>query len=237
MSVEVLQTKSEIATAREQMRGLNIDCKSPSWLRWAVRLRLSNSIIIGEFNKSWDVFKTVSFLKTNLAPGDPILDIGAHTSETLFCLHRLGFSRLTGVDLNPGIMQMPHAGEITYIRSDFMHMPVPDSSFSAVTAISVIEHGFQPDRLLAELSRVLKPGGFFIASVDYWPEKISTSGIRAYSMDWRIFSEEELKSFIVRAKAFGFSPVGEIRPAASDRVITWMGKHYTFAWMTLRKKQ
>jgi len=65
--------------------------------------------------------------------------------------------------------------------------------FSAITAISVIEHGFESDRLLAEVSRLLKVGGYFIVSVDYWKDKISTDGLTAFGMDWMIFSREDLR--------------------------------------------
>jgi ubiquinone/menaquinone biosynthesis C-methylase UbiE len=131
---------------------------------------------------------------------------------------------------------MPYAGAIKYVLSDFMHLPFPDASFEAVTAISVIEHGYQEDRLLNELSRVLKPGGLFIASVDYWPEKIDTTGITAFGMDWRIFSMDELKAFMNRAAEFGFSPVGEMNLSASAPLIAWNEKRYTFCWFAIGKR-
>jgi SAM-dependent methyltransferase len=116
-----------------------------------------------------------------------------------------------------------------------MATPFKDGEFRAVTAISVIEHGFDAERLLKELSRIIAPGGYFLASVDYWPDKIDTSTITAYGMEWIIFSESELKAFFERAGVFGFTLEGSGSFAASDRTVSWLGKDYTFAWFVLRK--
>lgn len=218
------------------MRKMNIDCRYPFLVRIARQAGFAKGIDVGDYIKSWDVLKTITFVRDHLSPDAPILDIGAFASEVLCSLHRLGFTNLTGVDLNPELGRMPYADSIHYIISDFMHMPVKDSSVSAVTAISVIEHGFQGDALLTELSRVLKPGGFFIASVDYWPDKINTDGVKAFGMDWRIFSKDELLEFFTRAGKFGLSPVGAINLSALEPTISWQGKQYTFSWFVLQKK-
>jgi SAM-dependent methyltransferase len=235
MAVEILQSKTDNKSARHEMRVTGMDCTAPLLLRLARRTGLVKGINVGEHCKSWDVLKAVRFIKTTLMLDAPILDIGAYASEILCSLHRLGFSNLTGIDLNPDLKSMPNAATINYIIGDFMHMPFLDSSFAAVTAISVIEHGLQGDALLAELSRVLKPGGYFIASVDYWPEKINTDGIKAFGMDWRIFSRDELVAFLDLARKYGFSPVGDISLSASEPTVFWQGKRYTFAWIAIRK--
>lgn len=84
--------------------------------------------------------------------------MSCHTSFT-------GHQRLTEVDLNPDIVKMPHSGAIDYSVGDFLWAPFPDRTFAAVTAISVIEHGFNGEALAAEIARLLMPGGFFIASI------------------------------------------------------------------------
>jgi len=85
------------------------------------------------------------------------------------------------------------------------------------------------------MARIIRPGGFFVASVDYWPEKIDTAGIAAYGMDWIIFSREELQSFLGQAEAFGMHPVGSLDFDAGERVASWRGRSYTFLWMALKK--
>ena len=165
------------------------------------------------------------------------MDIGAYSSEILPVLHRMKYSNLTGVDLNPRIKEMPFANTIRYEVADFMATPFSDASFGAITAISVIEHGFQSERLLREISRLLRPGGYFLASFDYWPEKVDTTGMDIFGMDWRIFSKAEVFDFIDEAQAYGLFPCCEIDLEAGEKVIHWGGKDYTFAWLALRKSE
>jgi len=231
----VLRFKSEIRSARNEMRRSGISSLTP-WMRhWLTTLGVFGGVVVGDAIKSWDVLMTANFLRDRLPPETPVLDAGAYASEILSVLYRMKYSNLTGVDLNPRINEMPFADRIRYEVGDFMATPFPDRSFGAITAISVIEHGFQSERLLREVSRLLRPGGYFIASFDYWPEKVDTTGMDIFGMDWRIFSKEEVLAFIEEARAYGLSPCGKVDLEGGEKVIHWGGKEYTFAWLSLRK--
>lgn len=233
--ISALKFKSEIRSARDEMRRSGISCLTP-WIRqWLNTIGFFDGVVVGDAIKSWDVLKTANFLRDRLPPETPVLDVGAYASEILSVLYRMKYSNLTGVDLNPRIKDMPFADHIRYEVADFMATPFPDGSFGAITAISVIEHGFQSERLLREISRLLRPGGYFIASFDYWLEKVDTTGIDIFGMDWKIFSKEEVHAFIAEAQAYGLSPCGEIDLDAEENVIHWGGKDYTFAWLALQK--
>ena len=237
MSVEVLKSKMDNTISRREMHLLGIDFTAPTLIRLARKYGLLKSVNVGEPSKSWDVLNTVKFIRNRLSPNAPILDIGAYASEIICSLHRLGYVNLTGIDLNPNIKKMPYTDKVRYVTGDFLHMPFEDSLFEAVTAISVIEHGFQGEPLLNELKRVIKPGGYFIASVDYWPDKIDTEGIQAFGMKWKIFSKNEMLQFIDLAEKHGFSPVGELDFTASEPTVHWNGEKYTFAWLAIQKNQ
>jgi SAM-dependent methyltransferase len=216
------------------MRRSGISCLTP-WLRRRLHgLGVADGVPVGDAVKSWDVLKTATFIKDHLPPETSVLDVGAYASEILPVLHRLNYPNLTGVDLNPRIKAMPFADPIRYVVSDFMATPFPEASFGAITAISVIEHGFNGERLLREISRLLRPGGYFIASFDYWPEKVDTAGMEFFGMDWRIFSKAEVLAFIEEARAYGLASCGDIDLEAEEKVIHWGGKEYTFAWIALR---
>lgn len=217
------------------MRRSGISCLTP-WIRRRLHaLGVSGGVPVGDAIKSWDVLKTANFLRDHLPGETPVLDVGAYASEILPVLHRMKYSNLAGVDLNPRITEMPFSDHIRYMVSDFVATPFPDASFGAITAISVIEHGFKSERLLREISRLLAPGGYFIASFDYWPEKVDTTGIDIFDMGWKIFSKEEVLAFIEEAQAFGLSPCGEMDLEAGEKAVRWGGKEYTFAWLALRK--
>jgi SAM-dependent methyltransferase len=190
---------------------------------------------IGDLRKSWDVLKTVQFLEKEVTGDGAILDIGAFGSEILPILYRLNYRNLSGVDLNPKIDQMPHSDQIRYIKSDFMHTPFEDASFKAITSISVIEHGFNSQALVAETARLLAPGGYFIASFDFWPEKIDTSEVSAFDLDWRIFSKDEVCQFIKEAEEFGLRPIGKLNFEVAKPSVRWKRRNYTFAWLVLQK--
>jgi hypothetical protein len=72
--------------------------------------------------------------------------------------------------------------------------------------------------------------------VDYWPEKIDTAGIKAFGMDWMIFSKDDLVSFVKEAEEVELWPYGELNFNVSERTVRWKGKQYTFAWLVLKKK-
>ena len=235
MTVGILKSKNQVSSARAEMRRCGIDCASSTTERALRKFGLLRGVNVGDRKKSWDVYRTIRFVEGSVPKNSPVLDIGAHECEILPILHRLGYADLTGVDLNPRIREMPHAGAIRYLRANFLDVPCEDGSFGCVTAISVIEHGFDAGRLLTEMARIIRPGGFFVASVDYWPEKIDTAGTGAYGMDWIIFSREELRSFLEQAEGFGLVPVGALDFDAGEQVANWMGKRYTFAWMALKK--
>jgi SAM-dependent methyltransferase len=131
---------------------------------------------------------------------------------------------------------MPYARNIRWQVADFMHTPFADHSFGAITAISVIEHGFQSEALLSEISRLLKPGGYFLASFDYWPAKIATSEVKLFGLDWRIFSRDEVTAFLADARRHGLESRGEVNLEATSPPILWGGRRYTFALAALEKR-
>lgn len=236
MTFSVLQNKNQIDDARRVLRERSLSFATPVWKQWLQRRGLLSGFRVGDELKSWDVLKTVEFIEANTAKDAAVLDIGAYASEVPLIMHKLGRKNVCGVDLNPGLLNMPFAGAVDYRISNFMSTPFPDSSFAAITAISVIEHGFDGEALAREVARLLRPGGFFIASMDYWPEKIPTDGIRLFDMSWTLFSAGEIQSFIDLAHAHGLHPHGPLQFEGQDRPITCRGRNYTFGWLVLQKQ-
>ena len=236
MTLAVLSTNAQVETARSVLERRGLSCITPEWKAWLQRYHLLPGFRIGDRVKSWDVLKSVEFIEAHAGKDAPILDIGSYACELPLILHQLDYRRLAGIDLNPGIARMPRAGAIDYRVGDFLRAPFPDGTFAAVTAISVIEHGFNGEALAGEMARLLKPGGFFIASFDYWPEKISTDGIKLFDMSWTIFSRQEVERFIEVARPYGLAPCGPLEFGAAEKPVSCLGRDYTFAWLTLQKR-
>ena len=199
------------------------------------RYGLVRGVVLGDYLKSWDVLETLNFIEQHVKKNEPILDIGCYASEIIVTLHKSGYTNLTGADLNPDLKQMPCQGIIRYETANFMQTSFADASFKAITSISVIEHGFDGQGLLKEMSRLLQPGGYFIASFDYWPEKIDTTGIKFFGMDWKIFSKQDVADFIEQAAGYGLAPVGELHYEGEETPIECGGKKYTFGWLVLKR--
>ncbi len=236
MCVEVLKSKAEIEKARRELQSRDLSFTSPWWKHLACKTGISKAIDVGDELKSWDVLKTIQFIESNISKSEPILDIGAFACEILCILHSLHYSNLAGVDLNPRIKNMPHADAVHYEVADFMHTRFESASFQAISAISVIEHGFNSNLLFAEVSRLLRPGGYFIASFDYWPEKVATTGISFFGLDWTIFSEQDVRTLFEDAGSYNLAPIGESDLASREMAIKCANKEYTFAWMVLQKR-
>jgi len=238
--LRVLKSYTAITEARRQLERQGLSCLSPGPVRFARRLGrklgLTRSVSVGDKLKSWDVLTTLEFIRRYVPPDSAVLDIGAFASEILCVLKRLGYTRLTGVDLDPRLTQMPYSDAIRYEVADFRHTPFEARAFQAITAISVIEHGFRSQALLQEIARLLRPDGYFLASFDYWPEKIDTRAIRVFDMEWTIFSRADVISFLDEARGYGLQPVGDLELDVATPAITWGGKHYTFAWLALQKR-
>ena len=235
MTASVLRTYAQILEARRNLASRGLAWQTNRLVKWLRKIGVLRTQEIGDLLKSWDVLQTADFAVRHVKRNDPVLDIGAFASEIPIILHRLGFTDVSGVDLNPAVRRMPYADKIRYSVSDFLKSPFASDSFSLITAISVIEHGFRPRELLQEMSRLLKPGGFFVASFDYWPEKISTEGIRMFGMDWRIFSKSEVEELIRTARSHGLMPHGAIDLDADQKPIRFFERSYTFAWLALQK--
>lgn len=236
MTLRVLKTAMENRVAREGMvrRGISFLPQQPR-RGLLERLRLRQPISVGDPLKSWDVLSTIDLLTQRLDNSAAILDLGAYGSELPPALHVQGFQRLHGIDFNPRVREMPFNDVIDYRVGDMMATPFASGSMAAVTAISSIEHGVNPDDLLREVQRLLAPGGIFAASTDYWPEKIDTAGIRMFGLEWNIFSRDELAAFVAKARAYGLTPMGDCDFAAGDPMIEVEGRRYTFAWLALEK--
>lgn len=90
-----------------------------------------------------------------------------------------------GVDANPAVLDMPPHPNVTWTHGDLTALDLPDASVDYYCSISVFEH-LSHESLhagLAEARRVVKPGGFLLATVDWTPPAWLASTMRLYGFD------------------------------------------------------
>src|SRR5258706_6162164 len=155
MTVSVLRTHEQISQAHASLESRELAWQTNRVKKLMRRIGLLRTHQdVGDAVKSWDVLRTAEFASKHLARNDPILDIGSFSSEILIVLHRLGFSNLNGLDLNPAVTAMPYSGEIHYRVGNFLESPFPQTSFALITPLSGILPGYRPDPLLNEICRI-----------------------------------------------------------------------------------
>lgn len=192
---------------------------------------------VGDRFKSWDLELAISVIDQYLGPEATVLDIGAFCSEMCPSLSLLGYRNLYAVDLNNKILQQPMNDKIHYAVGDFYHTAAVNSSFDAVTAISVIEHGYDPESVFVEIARILKPGGLFVASYDYWPVKIPTDHVVSFGMPWIIFDRHDVDHMVSTAAKHGLTLLTKDRDLeAGEPHIRYNGFNYTFGFAVFRRQ-
>ncbi|MFF7459249.1 methyltransferase domain-containing protein [Kitasatospora sp. NPDC008115] len=102
-----------------------------------------------------------------VAPGERALDIGSGTgSETLVLAAAAGpGGTATGLEPHPGLRALAErraaeAGSpARFLDGDALALPLPDADLDAVRCERVLQHLTEPARAVAEIARVLRPGG------------------------------------------------------------------------------
>lgn len=70
--------------------------------------------------------------------------------------------RHVGLDLSPTALPLARAHGVTPVRGDALHLPFADEVADVVVAGEVLEHVAEPLQLVAEATRVLRPGGTLV---------------------------------------------------------------------------
>jgi SAM-dependent methyltransferase len=153
---------------------------------------------------------TVDFDLLGLRRGDRVLDMGCGAGRHAFEMFRRGSDvvafdqdgdELAGVLELFGAMreagEVPPGAEADIKQGDALSLPFADEEFDRVVAAEVLEHIPEDTVAMAELHRVLRPGGTIAVSVPRWlPERVCWALSDAYHANEgghvRIYTAKEL---------------------------------------------
>jgi len=100
----------------------------------------------------------------HLAGAGTVLDVGTGEGQVARLARAGGATRVIGID--PTAAQVAEAarrgGGVAYARAGADHLPVATASVDVVVACLVFEHIEAVDQAIAEVARVLAPGGRFL---------------------------------------------------------------------------
>ncbi len=207
---------------------------------------------------------TVDFERLGLRPGERVLDMGCGAGRHAFEMYRRG-ADVIALDQDPDELsdvsdlfaamrdacEIPDGAEADVKQGDALSLPFADGEFDRVVASEVLEHIPADEVAIAELVRVLRPGGTMAVTVPRWlPEKVCWALSDAYHEveggHIRVYTGAELVGKVQRAgmtfegkeHAHGLhSPYWWIKCAVGvDNDKFWLvrGYHQVLVWDIMR---
>jgi SAM-dependent methyltransferase len=192
---------------------------------------------------------TVDFSRLNLEPGARVLDAGCGQGRHLGEAFRREGVSVIGIDrkredavkarnLLRLMAQEGEGGRGSWVvcEGDVRSLPFSDHTFDLVVCSEVLEHIEEDEQAIAEISRVLKPGGLLAVSVPrFFPEKVCWAISRTYRTDpgghVRIYRRQEL---LERLEGAGLTCIGTGWAHALHSPYWWLkclvGVHNDQAW-------
>ncbi|MHC4396443.1 MAG: class I SAM-dependent methyltransferase [Planctomycetota bacterium] len=183
----------------------------------------------------------INLLKANYR----ILEIGCGIGSIVFELNKQGYD-ITGTDISQEAIDygLKKYSDIKLEVHPAEILPYEDRSFDIVLSFDVFEHIAQIDRHVAEVSRLLKAGGYYLFQT---PNKYSNAifeTVSKKSLKWRrahpsLHTPGQLKRRLARhgfeTRFVKMNPVNEftLRKLRNFRLITGIFKHINFRCLPL----
>jgi ubiquinone/menaquinone biosynthesis C-methylase UbiE len=143
-----------------------------------------DTISATEFVRS---YKRKAFEMLGVRQGARLLDVGCGTGDDVIALARMvgPTGKVTGLDKNPTVIAegwrrlegkgLPAEFQI----GDVHHLGFPDDTFDCCRSDRAVQHMDDPERAIAEMIRVLRPGGRVVISEPDWETLVIDSSDRS----------------------------------------------------------
>lgn len=130
---------------------------------------LMNRIMTGNRDVAWRRKAVRAALCGRVPAESRVLDVATGTGDLAIALRAAGAGHVVGLDFSRGMLNeamrkappSPGAG-LDWIEGDALALPFQSESFDAVTVGFGLRNMPDYDRALAEMSRVLRPGGVLV---------------------------------------------------------------------------
>jgi demethylmenaquinone methyltransferase/2-methoxy-6-polyprenyl-1,4-benzoquinol methylase len=172
----------------------------------ASRYDLTNDVLTFGLARSWR--RTVAD-SVAAGPGERVLDLAAGTGTSSMAFTRHSAEVVAG-DISTGMLtegRRRHP-KIDFIYADAMDLPFADGGFDVVTISFGIRNVHDVDTALAEMLRVLKPGGRLVIC------EFSTPTCEAFSL---VYKEYLMRALPAVARAVSSNPEAYVYLAESIR--------------------
>jgi len=115
-----------------------------------------NRVMTAGLDRSWRRLAVQAVVQ----PGDRVLDACCGTGDLAIAAEREG-GVVTGLDFSPGMLERARrkSDTVTWVEGDLLALPFDDDSFDSATVGFGVRNVADLEAALAELRRVLRPGG------------------------------------------------------------------------------
>jgi ubiquinone/menaquinone biosynthesis C-methylase UbiE len=168
-----------------------------------------------------------------------IIDLGTADGLMLGIIKKKFLSaRCVGVEYSRELVETNTDRRITLVQGDVNFLPVTDDCFDIVIATAIIEHVPDPERMLKEAKRILKPDGLIIlTSPDpFWEHLATMVGHLPHEQHHNVMKLRELVVLfnrmgfdILEKTKFMLSPVGMPLEIPIEKCVRNMGLNALFA--------
>jgi SAM-dependent methyltransferase len=152
--------------------------------------------------KDWVLRREVAECRRHVRPPARVLEIGCAHGRFLTLLADVGVSG-DGVELNADAARLATQQGLAVFHGDLLDARFPDASFDIVYLKHVIEHLIDVPATLAEIHRILKPGGWIlIATPNVDCPLVAWFGADTWDLDvprhLNLYSPDSLRRQLVR---------------------------------------
>jgi len=168
-----------------------------------------------------------------------VLDVGTGTGiVALDVAVRLeDGGKVVGIDLSDGMLataiakaeRLQLSEHTQFLKMDAENLEFPDNSFDAALSLYALRHFPNPEKSVAEIYRVVKPGANIVVAVGSQPTLVSLEGIKAVMRRLGSIGRKTLGRELQACEFMDSLVEKHIPKNSRDEISAWTGEHHEFS--------